>query len=600
MRYYSILFCFAIVLVSGVLFSACSRDEDHNSNEQQEPTTTETAVTPTPPVPETGIPTPVHPGEGNDGMPLVEDPNLEEETTPQDDSERQVPQTRFWSAEVKRAIAAAIDREAIVDRVFEGRADSAYHTVPFDYPASSDPFFQKFGARDLRLAIDILTEEGYTEDNPLVVDILAPLQHAFIKEKNILTVLKEQLEGTSLIMVNLHTHEWEEYLRLIEAAEMSLFIHHWLPYFADPDNWLSPFASCALSQNFGIHYCSAIMDEMLHMAAVASDGEQRTMLYDEIGDMFAFDPPVIPLYWELEPLVYREGIQGIEFGSMRELNLWTLQFDDNVVPAGEEGEALIIGTTLGLDSLDLFNPSNLMIRDIFYNTTLPLLRFLSETYELAPAAAEDFPISNEDNTEYTFVLREDLAFSDGTPVRSQDFVRSWEHLKDLDNNHAGMYWRYVENIHTPDDKTLVFQLTGSNAFFPALAATSVFTPMHPQYSAQDWGSLQNNATGPYMVSSYSPGEQIVLEVNPAYIGNEIAAVGNITIRYFFDSASLVNAVEAGEIDLAWRHITLDDAFILEEVNGVIVEMVETHTLRFLAFNHQYGLQEDFHPGTGDE
>jgi ABC-type transport system substrate-binding protein len=66
----------------------------------------------------------------------------------------------LWTKGLRQAIAAAIDREVIVDRVFEGRNTPAYHMVPSDYPFATEPFLDKYGVRDLEMAKELLTRRA--------------------------------------------------------------------------------------------------------------------------------------------------------------------------------------------------------------------------------------------------------------------------------------------------------------------------------------------------------------------------------------------------------------------------------------------------------
>lgn len=572
---------FMIVFLVGFTISACSREDNRAAEEQQKPGPTETV----PGAPQPGSPTPAAPGEPQDSDPLeLEEPDQHiEPETPGESAQQAAP---FWTSELRQAVAAAIDREAIVDRVFEGNAVSAYHTIPPNYQISSDPFFRRYGTRDLSLSTELLTDAGYTENNPLIVNLWAPLEPRLEVGESVLNIIQEQLEDTGLIRVNLHAQDRDEYLRLIETGEIPLFTQSWLPNFAHPDNWLSPFASCALSKDLGIHYCSSVMDEMLHLAA-ASTGDQRTRIYEEIGDLFANDPPVLPLLWGHEPLVYREGLQGIVLGSTLELDYSFLQFDANVEPTAESRDTVVIGTTERFENQDPFRPSNLLERDISKNTGLPLMRLHPEANELAPGAAADFPIINQNGTEYTFHLREGLRYSDGTPVSSRDYIRSWEYLRELEDEWADIYLRYVEDVLAPDDRTLVFHLTGTNTFFPVLAASPLFLPLHPDYTGPDWHNLENTATGPFRLTSYRSGERIELEANPEYRGDVRPAVQMIIIQYYPDAATLSTAVANGEIDIAWRNLTPGETVRLQDQEGLRVEMVNTNILYYLAFNHRY-------------
>ena len=93
--------------------------------------------------------------------PTAEEPSEEEPTEP-----TEAESDLLWSKELRQAIAAAIDREEIVDRVFEGRNIPAYHMVPPGYPYATEPFMDMYGQQDLDLAIELLTELGFTEDEP--------------------------------------------------------------------------------------------------------------------------------------------------------------------------------------------------------------------------------------------------------------------------------------------------------------------------------------------------------------------------------------------------------------------------------------------------
>lgn len=105
----------------------------------------------------------------------------------------------FWTPQIKQAIAAAIDREALVDRVFEGRNEPAYHMVPPGYPYATEPFLDKYGTRDLQMAIDLLEQAGYTEDNPFEMTLWFPPEHYGTTTADVMQVLKEQLEETGRI-----------------------------------------------------------------------------------------------------------------------------------------------------------------------------------------------------------------------------------------------------------------------------------------------------------------------------------------------------------------------------------------------------------------
>ena len=87
--------------------------------------------------------------------------------------------------------------------------------------------------------------------------------------------------------------------------------------------------------------------------------------------------------------------------------------------------------------------------------------------------------------------------------------------------------------------------------------------------------------------SHTPGEQMVLEANPNYFGDDKPIIPNVIIRYFADPTTMSNAVESGEIDVAWRTLGPVEATRLMDVAGLTVVKIDAPTLRYLVFNHTY-------------
>jgi len=496
----------------------------------------------------------------------------------------------MWSKELRQAIAAAIDREAIVDRVFEGRNTPAYDMVPSSYPYATSSFLDKYGTRDLDLSKQLLTDLGYTTDQPFEFDIWYPPEHYGTTTADVMQILKEQLEETGLIKVKLKSQNWAEYVDSFVAGELPFFILGWFPDFVDPDTWLSPFASCIQSPGQGVNYCNEEMDALLTKAASSSDSAVREATYKEIATLFAEEVPVIPLFWEPEFITSRTGIEGIAIGAPFEFNYNVLSFGPDAVPASGSTDTIIIGTTDEVNSLDADDSYATHDWEILKNTGASLLGYIPGTAELVPAAAKELPTVSDDGKSYTFKLREDLKFSDGTPVTSKDYVYSWERVTTLEGSQvAGLLMLYIESVEAPDDYTVIYHLKDSFGFFPAVTATAPFVPVNSATFTKDaivQFPEKLDGIGPYAMVSYTPGEQMVLEVNPNYYG-EAPAIKKVIIKYFADPTTMSNAVEKGDIDIAWRTLGAVEATRLEGIEGLTVTKIDAPTLRYMVFNHTY-------------
>lgn len=497
----------------------------------------------------------------------------------------------FWTPELKQAFAAAIDREAIVDRVFEGRNIPAYHQVPPGYPYATEPFLDKYGQRDLDMAIDLLEKAGYTEAAPFTFDLWYPPEHYGTTTADVMQVIKEQLEETGRIKINLQSQNWAEYVDSFVAGEaFPVFILGWFPDFVDPENWLTPFASCLASPDNGIFYCNEEMDALLLKAASSADPVEREALYQQIGELYAEEVPTLPLFWEPEFISSRTGVEGIAIGSSFEFNYFPLKFGTGATPASGDAKTIIIGTTDAVNSLDPQDAYATHDWEILKNTNNALMSYAPGTADLVPGAAEAAPEISEDGLTYTFTLREGLKFADGTLVTSADYVRSWKRLNDLEGQVSGLIQSYVADVEAVDETTVAYTLSAPFAFFPALAATPPFIPTNPkQYTDTEINAFPEaiDGIGPYRMVSHAPGEQMVLEANENYVGDNPAIIQKVIIRYFADATTMAQAVERGEIDIAWRTVGPVEANRLKDIEGLTVETINAPALRYLAFNHNY-------------
>lgn len=495
----------------------------------------------------------------------------------------------LWTPELKQAIAAAIDREVIVDRVFEGRNNPAYGMVPPSYPYATEPFLDKYGTRDLELSIQILTDLGYTTDAPFEMALWYPPEHYGTTTADVMQVIKEQLEETGLIKVELQSQNWAEYVDSFVAGNLPVFVLGWFPDFVDPDTWLTPFASCVQSPDNGVNYCNPEMDALLQQASAATDPAVREDLYRQIGELYATEVPTLPLWWEPEYIVYRDGIEGITIGAPFDFNYNILSFGADAVPASGSTDTIIIGTTDEVNSLDSNDSYSTHDWEILKNVGVPLLDYAPGTAELIPGLAVDFPVVSDNGSTYTYTLREGLTFADGTPLTSADFVRAWERLTSMADQSqvSGLVDVYVSSVEAPDPLTVVYHLDNPIGFFDALTATAPFVPANPnQFPVDQIVQFPTtlDGVGPYRMVSFTPGEQMVLEANPTYFGEDAAIIPNVIIRYFADPTTMSQAVENGEIDIAWRTLGPVEATRLESVEGVTVMKIDAPTLRYLVFN----------------
>jgi peptide/nickel transport system substrate-binding protein len=260
----------------------------------------------------------------------------------------------------------------------------------------------------------------------------------------------------------------------------------------------------------------------------------------------------------------------------------------------DEDSELRMGTVTPVDSLDPADALTFGDWEILQAVNEGLLRREPGDGELIPGIAEDLPEVSDDGLTYTFHLRPEVAFADGTALTAPMYVASIERVMRLGGRSSDLVSLYVSSVEAPDDETVVFHLRDRFAFFPILVANAPYSPTHPDvYPEEELVPLPAapiNGVGPWTLVDYSESE-IVLEPNPEYYGGPVGA-NRLVIRTFETPEEMASALVGGHIDFAWRGVDRQAAALLSDTEGVSVEVVPGGTLHFLTVNHGLAPTDD--------
>lgn len=257
-----------------------------------------------------------------------------------------------------------------------------------------------------------------------------------------------------------------------------------------------------------------------------------------------------------------EDTEGVEGGEVIDLNAFSQGPAEHIDPAlSTTVAASQVGLALydGLTAVDYSDFENPVVRGK-----------VAESWE-----------SNDDLTEWTFQIREDLKFSDGTDVLPSSFVRAWERAADPD--FAGDYsylFSFIEGgqerldgeadelagVEADDDAmTLTVTLSAPYNNFAAVAGFKLFHPMpeavedlddQAEWETMDGGLIGN---GPFMLeAAWSPDDDVVIVPNPEWDGTkydedldlpEQPFVDKVTFVVSTDQDAAANQFEAGQGDI---------------------------------------------------
>lgn len=197
--------------------------------------------------------------------------------------------------------------------------------------------------------------------------------------------------------------------------------------------------------------------------------------------------------------------------------------------------------------------------------------------ELVPDVAEDMPETNEDNTEYTYTIRDDAVWSDGSKVTADDFVYSWqralspeiesqytyifesahiENAKEIVDEDSDIYGDVEKlGVEAKDDSTLVVTLSEPTPeeYFNSMMEFSPFFPLKEEFVeeqgdeyAQEPENLLYN--GAYELEEWDHGVGWKLVKNDDYWDADNVTIEEVNYQVVKDTNTSIKLYESGEID----------------------------------------------------
>ena len=259
------------------------------------------------------------------------------------------------------------------------------------------------------------------------------------------------------------------------------------------------------------------------------------------------------------------------------------------------GGTLTIGVPVEPETLDpgdaVYVQEQFILQSLFDS-----LLSISPDGELHPGLATTWE-PNADYSEFTFTLREDVTFHDGTPFNAEAVKASFDHInsdavlesggKSLLTDHS-----YVETV-VVDDYTVTVKFGASYPLFLRDAARqwlSISSPAALEQYGTDYGR-NPVGTGPFKFVQWDAQSQIVLERNPDYNwGPEFAShegpalLDQIVFRILPEAATRLTAFETGEIQIAGEPPALDAASLVDAGSATLENFAQPGIPAILMIN----------------
>jgi peptide/nickel transport system substrate-binding protein len=247
-----------------------------------------------------------------------------------------VRQPPFTDVRVRQAFAAAIDRPLLQERVFQNQRIPLYSLLPNSLPDYKPTFQKLYGDGNGELARKLLTEAGYSEQNPVRITLWYPPKYAGNGDL-VVSTLKAAMEKSVGKMLEIKTERVDNTVAygFLEQGAYQAFLLDWTPDFLDADNYLKPFLDCEKTEDGfctkgstvsqGSFYSSAEMNKAIAQERQERDPIKRSVILTKIQELLAKDVPLIPLWQNREYAFARPNIGGVTVEPNQQLPYWTIK-----------------------------------------------------------------------------------------------------------------------------------------------------------------------------------------------------------------------------------------------------------------------------------
>ena len=188
----------------------------------------------------------------------------------------------------------------------------------------------------------------------------------------------------------------------------------------------------------------------------------------------------------------------------------------------------------------------------------------SPSGEVIPGVAENWTVSAS-GTQYTFHLRPNARWSNGKPVRAQDFIAAWQRVLDPKRGSA-VADKLRLNLNAPaiivgkaavstlgvearGDSVLIVTLERPAPYFPQVVSHSAAYPIYSDASASSHDPATWVSNGAYRLAAWSPGTSVTLTKNPHYWNESTVHIPRVEYDVATDGNVQFTRYRAGILDL---------------------------------------------------
>ena len=160
--------------------------------------------------------------------------------------------------------------------------------------------------------------------------------------------------------------------------------------------------------------------------------------------------------------------------------------------------------------------------------------------------------ASEDGRTWTFQLRNDVTFHDGTPFNAEAVAFNVERMMDPDRNTTNRpLWDPIAGAEVIGEFTVAITTTEPYALLLntfAHGSGAMVSPTAIETNGDESMTTDPVGSGPYRLTSFTPGEEVVLEAFDGYWAGR-PTVDRLVFRYVPEASTRISALRSGQVDI---------------------------------------------------
>ncbi len=330
----------------------------------------------------------------------------------------------FDNEKFRQAIAYGIDRQRIVDLYYpKGSSVANVFVPPAMKPGYSDtPKWYDYNQEEAK---KLLQEIGWKATDTVTLYYRNVTRSYLPSPDKVAQEIQAQLKEVGL-EVKLEEQELTTFIDNSSAGKLGFYLLGWGADYPDATNFYDYHLANDNNAQFGNLYPD--IADPIRQAAKIADADARQKLYDQANAAIKQHVPLIPVAHGGSAVAFQAGVKNAMTSPLGNEPFYLMDPGKDTLVWLQNGEPAALWCS------DETDGESLRACQQIYE---PLLNYKAGSVEVVPWLAESYDV-NQEVTEYTFHLRKDVKFQDGSALNANDVVATYKSMWDAsDPNHKG-------------------------------------------------------------------------------------------------------------------------------------------------------------------